>query len=784
MSQIVTYNTRMSQKHDIKANWDKIPEFVPIAGEIIIYDDLNKIKIGDGRTPLINLDYSLQEICVGNGDMPEGATIQILTDDSDVEQSWKDELKEYIDGEIADELANISGRNITAEVGQTIVVKAVDENGKPTEWESTDYQPRTHYSEYTELFPETTVTLDENGEFAVPVDFEFTTGNTYTVSYNGTKYIVTAFDVVDGSGKASCIGNGAVLGLADTGEPFVASVLEGVLTGISLEEVTEFTFKIEGEHPHKIDKKYIPRLKLSEQENDLYYPASRIEVLSTTSDDYSTVESLGVCYKGPELNLSRSSEAVGYEAILTSLSDGSQTIMTESNNPIIYVNDSGIDGYIVEGYFTILNHVNIDKLVNIDNLDEPDTLEGDECLIVLDEAVINLSALFSMTLTLYTTIEAKKISSDYLDLSVFEESVTTAQTTADNARFIADNAQLTAGYAQTIANNAQTTANNAQTTADNARTTADNARLIAVSARTTANNAKATAENSVQKATTDVNLLVSLLESIVMGLEVTEDQMNELRDVLKAQKHGFVRENGEICFYLGDGVKLTHGVGLYNQSIVYYENGNMQTGDIDVYPILRGGAYHFSDTDGAYYPAQNTEELNHIRLMYSDSNGEIVEKNGVLYFYRNGILTPGAGLVPLLDENYNRLYFIVVKDNGSLRTGFYWIEHYLCRSGLLAGGHYDLGDDGFLKTYKVTYNLTNVSSNYICQRIATQKDAETGGVVNQSIGLFTFDDHVISAVTVTMGGEDITSTAYADGIITLGEITGDVVITASASPAT
>ena len=43
---------------------------------------------------------AIDEIYVGNGDMPEGVTIQILTDGSDAEQELKDELKEYIDGEL------------------------------------------------------------------------------------------------------------------------------------------------------------------------------------------------------------------------------------------------------------------------------------------------------------------------------------------------------------------------------------------------------------------------------------------------------------------------------------------------------------------------------------------------------------------------------------------------------------------------------------------------------------------------------------------------------------
>ena len=37
--------------------------------------------------------------------------------------------------------------DVTAEVGQTIIVKEVDINNKPTKWEATDYQPRTHWKE-------------------------------------------------------------------------------------------------------------------------------------------------------------------------------------------------------------------------------------------------------------------------------------------------------------------------------------------------------------------------------------------------------------------------------------------------------------------------------------------------------------------------------------------------------------------------------------------------------------------------------------------------------------
>ena len=52
-----TFQGRIVQKHDTKANWDKATNFVPLKGEIIVYDDLKKIKIGDGATKVGNLAF-------------------------------------------------------------------------------------------------------------------------------------------------------------------------------------------------------------------------------------------------------------------------------------------------------------------------------------------------------------------------------------------------------------------------------------------------------------------------------------------------------------------------------------------------------------------------------------------------------------------------------------------------------------------------------------------------------------------------------------------------------
>lgn len=57
-----TFNGRIQNKHDTEAHWNLALNFVPLAGEIIIYDqDSNysyqRVKIGDGTTLVRNLPF-------------------------------------------------------------------------------------------------------------------------------------------------------------------------------------------------------------------------------------------------------------------------------------------------------------------------------------------------------------------------------------------------------------------------------------------------------------------------------------------------------------------------------------------------------------------------------------------------------------------------------------------------------------------------------------------------------------------------------------------------------
>lgn len=73
--------TRIKHKIDTSANWAKAVNFIPLKGEIIIYSDLRKIKVGDGVTKVNSLQF-LAESTVNNGKLTiqkNGTTVATFT---------------------------------------------------------------------------------------------------------------------------------------------------------------------------------------------------------------------------------------------------------------------------------------------------------------------------------------------------------------------------------------------------------------------------------------------------------------------------------------------------------------------------------------------------------------------------------------------------------------------------------------------------------------------------------------------------------------------------------
>jgi hypothetical protein len=156
-----------------------------------------------------------------------------------------------------------SGVDVTAKAGQTIIVKEVDKNGKPTAWASVDYQPRTHWKESDSVvLPETTVEIDpEEGAAAFPY-IPFSVDKTYTVRYNGVDYFISNVLEFDGQlvlGNGSAITDGA---LPNTGEPFAFGSVnfdgEWYSMLIPLDGSTTVTISIVTDTAHKIPEEYLP----------------------------------------------------------------------------------------------------------------------------------------------------------------------------------------------------------------------------------------------------------------------------------------------------------------------------------------------------------------------------------------------------------------------------------------------------------------------------------------------------------------------------------------------
>lgn len=60
-----TMNTRLKNKHGTEEYWTSHSTFVPLAGEIIIYDtdstySYSRIKVGNGSTTISNLPFSTE----------------------------------------------------------------------------------------------------------------------------------------------------------------------------------------------------------------------------------------------------------------------------------------------------------------------------------------------------------------------------------------------------------------------------------------------------------------------------------------------------------------------------------------------------------------------------------------------------------------------------------------------------------------------------------------------------------------------------------------------------
>ena len=166
-----------------------------------------------------------------------------------------------------------SSIDVTAAVGQTIIVEEVDANDKPIKWKAVDCQPRTHWEEELEILPNTTVENAGNGEFLVSKSvIPVVVDEEYAINFNGTEYILKCVDITDlasgAPGKVLLLGS-IEFPPAEGEPPFGIMVMENVpdmanmtlvMTG-SEYEGTSITIGIKQMVAQQIPNKFIPSLE-------------------------------------------------------------------------------------------------------------------------------------------------------------------------------------------------------------------------------------------------------------------------------------------------------------------------------------------------------------------------------------------------------------------------------------------------------------------------------------------------------------------------------------------
>ena len=194
--------------------------------------------------------------------------------------------------------------DVTASVGQTIVVEEVDADGKPTKWKAAEYQPRTHWKEegnvqvlkYLHMKSEFE---DEYGAFAIflpPSVFNecvevLPLASIDTIEYDDVEYTnLATFEANEMRFFGNLYFLNSIFGTSfpNTGEPFVLGGNEYGMLLLNMDtEATLHALQIyvNGTKYHRIDKRYQPEIPTIDL-TPYYTDDNNTGFVKVTGDDY------------------------------------------------------------------------------------------------------------------------------------------------------------------------------------------------------------------------------------------------------------------------------------------------------------------------------------------------------------------------------------------------------------------------------------------------------------------------------------------------------------------
>lgn len=182
------------------------------------------------------------------------------------------------------------------------------------------------------------------------------------------------------------------------------------------------------------------------------------------------------------------------------------------------------------------------------------------------------------------------------------------------------------------------------------------------------------------------------------------------------------------------------------------------------------GYFNWSKVVGNLIMAPQAEVGQIIRVKTVDGEGNPTEWEAVDFTESAQNVNLTTAQVDALDGMFKVCAFI--KDDVSTEYNAFKTAFGISDSG--GEEEPDIPDDPTVKTYSISKELVNVTSHNSATSVS--EGASYTATLSASDG-YTLDG---ATVTVTMGGVDITSTAYVSGVISIASVTGNVEIFASA----
>lgn len=250
--------SRIIHKHDIEANWNRAETFIPKQGEIIVYDiDENytyeRMKIGDGKTTIINLPFvmdNLVNVYIQKTSITDNLTTTAKDKPLSANQGYvlnqavnnmkrsisnlQDDVDDLADTAATEEFVNqaiaaIPTPDVSGQIGAhntDIAAHADIRSELNSEKES---KPFGYKTEYTTVLAEGTYTVYNQNMYGTPVLSvsapSLVAGETYIVTLNGEKTTWVAYS----SGENVCVGTGETVTNKPIDSVYIVSTSSGVM---------------------------------------------------------------------------------------------------------------------------------------------------------------------------------------------------------------------------------------------------------------------------------------------------------------------------------------------------------------------------------------------------------------------------------------------------------------------------------------------------------------------------------------------------------------------------